>query len=173
MTRDRRRASLLALTAATAVGALGAGTLATSGPPSSPLVLSASGSTAAGKPGTAPSSTSTGCAPQGRCAGLPKSFEVSVGRVTGLYPGSVTDVPVSYTNPNSFAIRVTDATLSGKGPASCPASFLRTGQHRPGVVVPRQATVETRLPFGMLATAPDGCKGASFAVTVTASAVRQ
>jgi hypothetical protein len=104
----------------------------------------------------------------------PRSFTVRVGSVSGLYPGKVQRLPVVFTNLRPFPIRIRTATTSAAGTARCPAGkslLLRTQTFRHLVVRAHRST-RTTLRFGMLKTAPDACQHKSFAITVTARAVR-
>lgn len=164
---------VVTLTALTAPPANGGGTLGGSGSSSS-----VSAPTSGNNGNTDPA---TGCNSNGNCAGHDNEFGVTVGTVTGLYPGRSTTVPVTYTNPNSFAIYVTGATLSATlvsssaGTPACSASYLVTGTYpaaSPGLLVAKNGSTATSLPVGLRATAPDACKRARWTITVTASGVK-
>ncbi len=122
-----------------------------------------------------------GCSSNGNCNGRNKEFGVAVGDVAGLFPGATTPLPVTYTNPNSFGIKVTSATVTATlitaGAAAAPGcsnSYVVTGTYPnpAGVVVARNGTASATLPFGLKATAPDACKRARWKITVTATAVK-
>jgi hypothetical protein len=110
-----------------------------------------------------------------------KSFGVTVGQAQTLYPGLARTLPVSYSNPNAFDILVTSYRASVSVPASqsaaCPASSLEvpsgTVMLSPSLTAPRKGSVATTIPVRLSASAPDGCQSVSFAITVSASAVKK
>jgi hypothetical protein len=110
-----------------------------------------------------------------------KSFGVTVGQAQTLYPGLARTLPVSYSNPNAFDILVTSYRVSVSVPASqsaaCPASSLEvpsgTVMLSPSLTAPRKGSVATTIPVRLSASAPDGCQSVSFAITVSASAVKK
>jgi hypothetical protein len=102
------------------------------------------------------------------------AFDVKVGTVSGLYPGKIQRLPVVFSNPLAYPIRIRTATTSATGPAGCPADenlLLRTRAF-PHLVVETNTTKRKSLRFGMLKTAPDACQSGAFTVTVTAKARR-
>jgi hypothetical protein len=108
-----------------------------------------------------------------------KSFGVTVGRAQTLYPGLVRTLPVTYSNPNSFDILVTTyrVSVTSPQPSTCPASSLQvpsgTVTLNPQLTAPKSGSVGTTIPIKLSANAPDGCQSVSFAITVTASAVKK
>jgi hypothetical protein len=101
-------------------------------------------------------------------------FNVKVGTVSGLYPGKIQRLPVVFSNPLPYPIRIRTATTSATGPAACPADanlLLRTRTFR-HLIVKTNTTTRKSLRFGMLNTAPDACQSGTFTVTVTAKARR-
>lgn len=152
-------------------------------PPPAQGALGGSGSSATSAPSGNNGNTdpTTGCNTNGNCTGHDNQFGVTVGNVSGLYPGRSTTVPVTFTNPNSFAINVTGATLSATlvsasaGTPACSASYLVTGAYpfaSPGLLVAKNGSTSTSLPIGLRSTAPDACKQARWTITVTADAVK-
>lgn len=104
---------------------------------------------------------------------LGRTFGVEVGDVTGLYPGVEVELPVIFVNPMRAAISVEQATVTASGVAGCGVSNLMVGtiEFDQPVDVPAGSAVAGHLPFGMLADAGDACQGATFTVTVDATAV--
>ncbi|MGN6252454.1 MAG: hypothetical protein ACTHNS_11625 [Marmoricola sp.] len=147
-------------------------------------VLTASGTSGApvgNGTGNGNTDPATGCNTSGNCV---KSFGVTVGAVTDLWPGKRTTLPVHYTDPNAFDIRVTDASAAVAllsvdqaapvTPRTCRASDLTVdGYHgSPGLLVPAKRGLDTGLTVTMSPDAPDNCKRASWTITVTAQAVK-
>jgi hypothetical protein len=108
---------------------------------------------------------------------------VSVGHVLGLWPGRSMPLPVTYTNPQSFAvavvstkIEVTSATSAAvESPdARCAPDDLEVDPGAvlliPPVAVGPHASTSSSVPVRLSPDAPDGCKGSSFTVSVTATA---
>jgi len=110
-----------------------------------------------------------------------KTFGVTVGQTPLLYPSLVRQVPVTYSNPNSFDIEVATYRVSVSVPSSkatvCPASSLQvpsgTVTLNPRPTAPKKATVSTTIPVKLPATAPEGCQGVTFTITVNATAVKK
>jgi hypothetical protein len=101
-------------------------------------------------------------------------FGVKVGTVSGLYPGKIQRLPVWFSNPLPYPIRIRTATTSATGPGACPADanlLLRTRTF-PHLIVGTNTTKRKFLRFGMLKAATDACQSGAFTVTVTAKAVR-
>jgi len=147
--------------------------------PSRPLattgILTASGSNGApvgNGNGNGNIDPNTGCNTNGNCV---KSFGVTVGKVSGLYPGLSTTIPVTYINPNSFPIYVTTATATASGSTSCDGSNLVVGTKvmpAPGLTIDRNASKASSMPVTLKSTTNDACKGATWTITVTAQAVK-
>ena len=105
-----------------------------------------------------------------------KQFEVTVGNLGGMYPGSSEALPLSFMNPESFDIKVTtlqiDAVADSTG---CPTTYLQYPTSvalAPAVVLSRKGgTGSTTVPVGLKPSATDACQDVSFTVTVTATAV--
>jgi len=104
---------------------------------------------------------------------LGRTFGVEVGDLSGLYPGVEAQLPVTFVNPMQTKLSVTTATVTATGPAGCGAANLRLGTvtFDDPVDVPARSAVTGHLPFGMLASAGDACQGATFTVTVDATAL--
>lgn len=113
---------------------------------------------------------------QGNCL---STFGVSVGAVNPIYPTQTRTLPVTFSNPNSFAIVVDSwkPTVSVPAGSACPASALsvptdtRTAAGPPSV--PAKGSASVTLPVTLLNTAPNACQRVTFAVTVTATAVKK
>jgi hypothetical protein len=106
-----------------------------------------------------------------------KTFGVSVGSTGLLYPSVVRNLPVTFSNPNSFDIKVTSYRVSVAVPASsatgCPASSLNVPPGTVAVDVPmaKKGTASMSFPVSLGADAPEGCQNVPFSITVNASAV--
>lgn len=108
------------------------------------------------------------------------TFGVTVGSVSGLVPTRTVSLPVTWSNPNSFDILVDGYTVTvpRTTPSACPTGSVQTpgkvalaGSKR--VVVPAKKTATTSVAVTMANSAPDTCRGAQYAITVTASAVKK
>jgi hypothetical protein len=114
----------------------------------------------------------------GNCA---KTFGVKVGQTPLLYPTVTRNLPVTYSNPNSFDIEVTTYRVSVSVPASkatiCPASSLLvptgTVTLAPRITLPKKGSAAATVPIGLGANAPEGCQDVTFSVTVDATAVKK
>jgi hypothetical protein len=105
-----------------------------------------------------------------------KTFGVSVGSTGLLYPSVVRDLPVTFSNPNSFAIKVTSYSVSVAVPSSatgCPASSLQVpaGPVAVNLEMAKKGQANTTIPVKLGADAPEGCQDVPFSITVNASAV--
>jgi hypothetical protein len=99
-------------------------------------------------------------------------FFIVVGSVDGLYPGQQADLPVTFVNGQAFDLLVDSATITAAGTAGCSAGNLQLSSvtfPSPILVAARDASDQT-IPFGLRASAPDACQGATFTVTVTSKA---
>ncbi len=105
-----------------------------------------------------------------------KSFGVTLGALTGLYPGGTKPMTVTYTNPESFDIKVTSVTPAAAATTSkagCAGSNVTFGAvSLLNKVVSRNGQATVTIPVGLIRTAANACKGAVFTITVTASAVK-
>ncbi len=102
-----------------------------------------------------------------------KQLGVTVGAVSGLYPGRTLRVPVTYSNPNAFDIVVNHVLVNTTGAAGCYPSQFRTGAPAARLnILPHQA-VTSFVKLGMRRTAPDACKGVEVGVHVVALAVKK
>lgn len=144
---------------------------------SSSLVLAPAASTNSGNAG----SNDNCVEPSNGNGNCLKTFGVTVGQVPTLYPSLVRQVPVTYSNPNSFDISVTTYRVSVSVPSSrssaCPASSLQvpagTSTLTPALTAPRNGSVSTTFPVRLPADAPEGCQDVTFSITVNASAVKK
>ena len=110
-----------------------------------------------------------------------KTFGVKVGQTPLLYPTVTRNLPVTYSNPNSFDIEVTTYRVSVTVPASktaiCPASSLLvpagTVTLSPRITLAKKGSSTTTIPISLGANAPEGCQDVTFSVTVDASAVKK
>lgn len=112
---------------------------------------------------------------RGPSGDLSHRFGVQIGPVPLLYPGSLSRIPITFVNPQSVRLSVRTATLSATGPPSCPPDqhlILGTRVFKHKVYVPAQGTKLKRIKLGMQPSAPDGCQGAVFTLTVRATAIR-
>jgi hypothetical protein len=119
--------------------------------------------------------------PASESPSCPHTFGVRVGQSPLLYPSVARNLPVTFVNPNNFAISVTSYRVSvvvpGAAATSCPASNLQvpagTVSLNPGLAVAKNATTATTVPIKLAATAPAACQNVSFTITVNASAVKK
>jgi hypothetical protein len=110
-----------------------------------------------------------------------KTFGVTVGHAPLLYPTLTRNLPVTYSNPNSFDIEVTTYRVSVSVPTSkagaCPASSLLvptgTVTLSPRIALPKKGSAATTIPIRLGADAPEGCQDVTFSVTVDATAVKK
>lgn len=180
-----RRSKLLgAMSTIGVVSAFAAVALASSPSPSD-QVLTGSGTSKASQSSAKGGSTNpaTGCNANGQCNGLPKDFGVEVAAVSGLFPGSIKPITVTFRNPNAFPIYVTSARVatvtlraSGTSQPACNADDLVKGSHvfqGAGLRVPAKESVTTDLvTLTLRHAAPNACQGASWSFNVTAQAVK-
>ncbi len=93
---------------------------------------------------------------------------VSVGDVTGLYPGGRVRLPVTISNPTPFAIRVIRFRVRTEGTPSCSGRYFHARHRsllRPRVIQPRHRKVIS-VPYRMRLSATDGCQGARVVIRV-------
>jgi hypothetical protein len=102
-------------------------------------------------------------------AGTDQALTVTVSPATGLSPTGTTDVPFTVTNPNSYAVTLSQATLQN-------VTVDKVGCV-PGVVTGSPVTLSDRVPAGTTSTsksfpvtmsnaATDECKNAVFTLTL-------
>jgi hypothetical protein len=101
-----------------------------------------------------------------------------VGQAPALYPGVPRSLPVTFSNPNNFAISVSSYRVSvTSSSATCPASNLEvaagTVSLTPGLSIAKNGSTPTTVPIRLAASAPDACQRVTFAITVHASAVKK
>ena len=109
------------------------------------------------------------------------TFGVAVAPIGAIYPGQAKQLRVTWSNPNAFDILVSSYAAAVNVPAAvsarCPAATLQvpagTRTLDPKVAVPGKGTASTDIAVALPATAPNGCQGVSFRVTVTATAVKK
>ena len=103
-----------------------------------------------------------------------RSFNVAVGSVEGLYPGKRQRLPVRFSNPLPYPIRIQTATTTATGPHGCPpdASLLLRTRTFHRLVIGTNRSRSKTLRFGMLKAATDACQRGTFTVTVSVTAVR-
>lgn len=93
------------------------------------------------------------------------------GSVSALVPGAHRTIEVEVTNPNGREATVTEIAVAVTAEqAGCPASALEVGRADTPLTVPAAASRTTSLPVTLVATAPDACQGASFALRYSATA---
>jgi hypothetical protein len=95
------------------------------------------------------------------------------GNVTGLYPGRKKHFPVTVSNRNRFAIRVTSIRVRVGNAAGCSRSNLVVGNFRGSLRVGAQRTRRVWLPITMRRSAPDACMGARLKLTYSGKAVKR
>ena len=114
----------------------------------------------------------------GNCS---KTFGVAVGKVGLIYPGQTRQLPVTWSNPNSFDLNVETYTVTAAVPSSvaarCAASNLTVPAGNrtpsPAIAIARNASTTTTIPVSMPKSAPNGCQAVTFTVTVNATAVKK
>jgi hypothetical protein len=116
--------------------------------------------------------------PASENANCPHTFGVRVGQAPLLYPGVPRNLPVTFINPNNFAIKVTSyrvtvATSSTACPASNLAVVVGTVSLNPGLAIAKNDSTATTVPIKLVASAPDACQSVSFTITINASAVKK
>ena len=99
--------------------------------------------------------------------------------VADLYPGfSDGDVSFTVTNANPYPVRFTSATfgpVASANPAACPSANVTVDPSVSGLSIDVPANTTTAINatladvVNMVSSAPDGCQGVSFSVTVTLS----
>jgi hypothetical protein len=110
-----------------------------------------------------------------------KTFGVTVGSTPLLYPSLTRQLPVTFSNPNSFDINVTSYKVSVGVPAAkaadCPVSSLLvptgTVTLTPQLTATKNSFVTTNVDIKLPANAPEGCQDVPFSITVNASAVKK
>jgi hypothetical protein len=106
----------------------------------------------------------------GKSGGQP--FAVS-GTVTGLFPGSQTNLVVTVTNNMPFTIVVTQVTVVvGDASRTCPSGNLLVAGFSGAQPIPGKGTGPVILPVAMSHAAGDACQGAVFPLQYTATATR-
>ena len=108
-------------------------------------------------------------------SGAVGSFAMA-GNVEGLYPSDVatTTLTVTVNNPNSFALVVSNLTVTvGDASRGCGGSNVVVGAPGGSFSVAPRAAVVRALPVRLAKAAPDACQAASFPLTYTATAVKQ
>ena len=108
----------------------------------------------------------------------PHTFGVRVGQTPLLYPGVSRSLPVTFSNPNNFAIAVNSYRVTVASTATaCTASNLEvvagTVSLTPGLTIAKNASILATIPIKLGASAPDACQNATFTITVNASAVKK
>ena len=110
---------------------------------------------------------------------------VSVGHVSGLWPGRGAPLPVTFTNPNAFPVSVTTTTVqvtsatpaTDDNAATCTPADLDVASGTvvlaEPVPVPAGSSASSSIPVRLSDTATDACRGTSFTVSVTATAVER
>ena len=175
----RRRPALLLALAALLIALASAGIYAATmrsatRPLSDDSVLTGSGTTAFAAGGALVGVGPHGPAGEMLGARHHESFNVVVGSVDGLYPGKRQRLPVRFSNPLPYPIRINTATTTATAPRGCAPDtslLLRTRTFHHFVIGTNRSQPKT-LRFGMLKTATDACQSGTFTVTVSVTAVR-
>jgi hypothetical protein len=93
------------------------------------------------------------------------------GAVPALYPGARRGLVLIVTNPNRVPIRVVELSVHvADANPGCPGSLLSFGPLTP-VTVPAHAQASARLDTGLSASAGDACRGVSWPLTYSGTAV--
>lgn len=102
------------------------------------------------------------------------------GRATALVPGATGTRWVRLGNAENFPILVQTVTTTvgkpvdsaGRPVAACPASSVKVDALAAPVKVPGDGTADVALTTHLLAGAPDACRGLTFPLTYTGTAVK-
>lgn len=149
-------------------------------PPAQPeTVLTGSGSNSANSGCNGKNNPS--CTPA--TPGPVKSFGVTVTDIGGMYPTRVEALQISFTNPHSFdiVVKTVQVTVSNAN-SDCSQIYLQRPEGvrtlATPIVVPRNGTAPgpsgaQAMDVKLLNSAPDACQGATFPITVTATAVQR
>jgi hypothetical protein len=108
----------------------------------------------------------------------PQNLRIAGTAPDRLSPGTTSDFLVSVTNPNAFAVTVTDVVADGRVRSDRGAACMRTGvtftdRHGLAVRLAAGATTTLKLP-GAAAMSNDsehGCQGAAFSIPISVSAI--
>jgi hypothetical protein len=120
--------------------------------------------------------TSSGAGTAGAKAGTaaaPATGTVDASALTTglLYPGVKGTALIKITNPNPYAVTVTDISANGTATATgtCPGTSVSWLAQQPGTSIAAGATAQLTLANAvqMLSTAADACQGAVFTIPVT------
>lgn len=111
-------------------------------------------------------------APAGAQEAVPQDDFVITGEIDGLYPGQRTTLDAQVTNLQAFSITVTsiEVTVDDAGPG-CAASWLHFDPLTDPVDVAAGATGTVPVPVELDFDAPEACNGASWPLTLHATAV--
>ena len=102
-------------------------------------------------------------------AGTDQALTVTVSPATGLFPTGTTNVPFTVTNPNSYAVTLTQATLQNVtvDKAGCVPSVVTGSAVTLTDRVAAGATSTSKtFPVSMSNAATNECKGAVFTLTL-------
>jgi hypothetical protein len=92
----------------------------------------------------------------------PGSFRIG-GTVDGLYPGDSTELVLTVTNPQHFAIVVTTISTTVESPsAGCGAPNLTVAGFTGHLLVGAHGSAQLTVPVALSYAAPDACQGALF-----------
>lgn len=101
----------------------------------------------------------------------PKSFTIS-GSLTGLAPGLTKPLVLTITNPNQQAITVQALTVTPlSANAGCTADKLTAGAFTP-LQVPGRSSRTTSITIRLSPAASDACKGVTWPLTYSGTAVK-
>lgn len=101
-----------------------------------------------------------------------KDFTVT-GDVSGLYPGAVKDLILEVTNPNNFAITVTDLNVAvADATNDCLASEIAVEDFTSMDPVPENGSASTTLDVTMSPLADEACKTVTWRLTYSGTAVK-
>lgn len=88
------------------------------------------------------------------------------GAVGGLYPGASTQLVLTVSNPQPFAIDVTSITTAVANPsASCAGSNLSVAAFSGNLTIPGRGAKKVSVPVALSHAAPDACQGVVFPLT--------
>lgn len=102
----------------------------------------------------------------------PRAFSIS-GHASGLFPGHSEPLILHVTNTDPFPLVVTTlTTIVSRASASCGPSNLAAGAFRGRLSVKAHGTATKVITITMSASAPNGCRGATFPLLFRGTAVK-
>ena len=96
------------------------------------------------------------------------------GSVSGLYPGLTRQLTVTITNPQTFAVTITQASVTaGAATASCGTKYLTAGPVAGlPLTIPTGGAGQVTAPITLTPQSPDACQRVQFPLSFAAVAVK-